>query len=115
MHTQIHNKDITQLYRQLKKSATKRGIDFNLTISELLTISFPITCPVLKIPLYFNRGKAKDNSYSVDRIDSTKGYSIDNIVIVSNRVNKLKSNASLKELENIVDFYKNNCYTSEIC
>ncbi len=61
--------------------------------------------PVLNIPLTFNNGTAKDNSYSVDRIDSTKGYSFDNIIIVSNRANRLKSDATLLEIKQLAEFY----------
>jgi hypothetical protein len=98
-------KYIDDIYNQLKHSAKKRGIEFTITKYELIDFGVPITCPVLGIPIKFNRGKAEDNSISVDRIDSTKGYSKDNIVIVSNRVNRIKNNATLEELKLIVKFY----------
>tara|TARA_S200002703_G_C3634734_1_gene194943 strand:+ start:48 stop:380 length:333 start_codon:yes stop_codon:yes gene_type:complete len=102
----ITDKDITQLWRQLRESARKRNIPFDLTPSDINDIGIPLTCPVLNIPIYFNRGSPKDNSISFDRIDSTKGYTRDNLVIVSYRANKLKSNATLEEMENLVTFYK---------
>ena len=105
MNIHITQKDLKQLYNQLKQSAKKRGINFDLTMSDLNNLSFPITCPVLNIPLAYNRGLAQDNSFSVDRKDSTKGYTTDNIIVVSNRVNKLKSDASLEEMQKIVNFY----------
>jgi len=101
----VNKKDIKQLYSQLKNGAKKRDIPFNLSVSDLNNISFPITCPVLGIPLTFNSGTPKDNSYSVDRIDSTKGYEPDNIVIVSNRANILKSNATIDEMKMLVEYY----------
>jgi len=105
MFTHVTNKDLSGLLSQLKSSASKRGIAFDLSVSDLNEISFPITCPVLGIPLRFNRGKVKDDSYSVDRMDSSKGYTVDNIVIVSYRANKLKSDATLEELKSITAFY----------
>jgi len=105
MTTHVTQKNLHSLLNQLKSSAAKRNIPFELTMSDLNDLSFPITCPVLNIPLCFNVGSAKDNSYSVDRIDSTKGYTPDNIVVVSNRVNKLKSNANYEEMEKIFKFY----------
>lgn len=100
-----NQKEIKDIYNHLKNSAKKRGIDFNLTISDLYNITFPISCPVLGIPVGFNRGKSEDNSYSFDRIDSNVGYTIDNLIIVSNRANKLKNDATLDELRRIVQFY----------
>ena len=101
-----NKKDLRQLYNQIKQGAKKRGIPFELTMSDLNNLSFPISCPVLGIPLTFNTGEAKANSYSIDRIDSSKGYTIDNIVIVSNRANTLKSDATLAEMKKLVEFYE---------
>ena len=78
----------------------------NLAIpTDIDEIGIPITCPVLGIPLAFNRNSVKDNSISFDRIDSTKGYTKDNMIVVSYRVNKLKSDASLNEMRQMVNFY----------
>jgi hypothetical protein len=103
----VNQKDLRLLYNSLKGSAKRRGIPFELTMSDLNNVSFPLTCPILGIPLQFNNDCAKDNSYSFDRISSEKGYSIDNIIIVSNRVNTLKSNATIDEMRKIADFYSN--------
>jgi hypothetical protein len=64
-------------------------------------------CPILCIPLKWNKGKAYDNSYSFDRIDNNGAYEIGNIVVVSNRANRLKGNATVEELVKIAEFYKN--------
>ena len=101
----VTQKNIKTLYNQIKNGAKKRGITFNLTLSDLNDLSFPITCPVLGIPLTFNTGEPKDDSYSVDRIDSSKGYEAGNVVIVSTRANTLKSNATLQEMQMLVEFY----------
>lgn len=93
------------LYNRLKSSAKKRGILFTLTLTELNNLTFPITCPVLGIPIKFNKGTQQDNSVSIDRIDSSKGYTIDNIVVISWKANKLKNNATKEELKKISEFY----------
>lgn len=98
--------EIKQIYNRLKASAAKRNIPFELTLMDLHNLSYPITCPILGIPLYFNRGSADDNSYSIDRIDSTKGYVIDNIEVISLRANKLKNNASKQEIQLLAEYYK---------
>jgi hypothetical protein len=101
----IHHKDIKVLYNRLKSSAKSRNIHFDLTLPELNNLTFPVTCPVLNIPLFHNTGSSKDNSVSFDRIDSTQGYTIDNIIVISNRANKLKSDATVKELKLLAEFY----------
>ncbi len=102
----ITDKDIRQLWRNLAYSAKARGIDFDLTTGDIDDIGIPITCPILGMPIYFHRNQAQDDSVSFDRIDSSKGYTKDNLVIISLRANKLKSDATLHEMECIVNFYK---------
>lgn len=105
----MHNlPEIKTLYNRLKASAKKRNIPFELTITDLHNIGWPISCPVLGIPLKFNRGQAQDDSYSIDRIDSTLGYTIDNITVISLRANKLKNNATLEEMTKLQSFYDQN-------
>ena len=97
--------EIRQIYNRLKASAKRRNIEFDLTIIELYNLTYPITCPILGIPLKFNRGQIQDDSYTIDRVDSTKGYTIDNIQVISWRANRLKNNASLDELNKISKYY----------
>lgn len=99
--------EIRTIYNRLRYSASRRGIAFELTLVDLNNLTFPVTCPVLGIPLAYNRGKAEDNSYSIDRIDSTKGYTVDNIIVVSLRANRLKNNASQQELALLAEHYAN--------
>ena len=94
------------LYHHLKNSAKKRGIPFSLTLTDLHDLTIPITCPVLGIPIRHERGRPTDNSISVDRIDSDKGYTKDNIIVVSQKANRLKSNATLSEMKQLVEFYE---------
>lgn len=102
----ITDKDVTQLWRNLRESANSRGIEFDLTPKDIDDIGIPLTCPILGMPIYFHREMAQDDSISFDRIDSSKGYTRDNLVIISLRANKLKSDATLHEMESIVNFYK---------
>jgi hypothetical protein len=101
-----HQKDIHQLWTHLRNSAKKRNIEFNITVADLDDLTFPITCPIFGMPLVFNRGNVEDNSYSIDRIDSSKGYIRDNLVVISQKANRIKTNATIEELEKIINFYK---------
>jgi hypothetical protein len=80
---------------QLKYRAKAKKVPFSLTLDDM---SLPERCPILGIALQFNTVSPDGNSYSVDRIDNTKGYTSDNVQIVSLRANMLKSNATLDEL-----------------
>lgn len=93
------------LYHRLKQSAKKRNIDFDLSIVDLNNLSFPITCPVLGIPLKWNRGEPKDDSYSFDRIDSSLGYTIDNIEVISFKANRAKNNLTRDEMIKFCIYY----------
>jgi hypothetical protein len=51
-------------------------------------------------------------TYSIDRIDNSKGYIKDNIQIISNRANRLKGDFTIEELKLIVEFLENNKVTT---
>ena len=109
-------KDVNTIYSRLKSSAKKRNIPFHLKLTDIDQIGCPMNCPVLGIRLNYNAREQEDDSPSFDRIDSTKPYSIDNVVIISWKANRLKSNATLKELKMIVEFLDNHpdgCYSNE--
>lgn len=105
LSTHLTQKDFRLLWSQLKTSAAKRNIPFELLPTDIDDIGIPVTCPIFGIPLYFNRTRVRDNSISFDRIDSSKGYVLGNVIVVSYRANRLKSDATLDELRRIADFY----------
>ena len=100
--------DIRIIYNRLKQSAKKRDIPFDLTVTQLNELTFPITCPILGMPLKFNRGQLQDDSYSIDRIDSSRGYTIDNIEVISWRANRLKNDGTIVELQKIAEHLTSN-------
>lgn len=86
------------LFWGIKRRARLKGLDFDLEFSDCVG---PGTCPILGIPLFRNTGgnKPTGNSPSVDRIDPTKGYTKDNIQVISQRANIMKNDASVEELQ----------------
>jgi hypothetical protein len=62
----------------------------------------PKLCPILQIPLVF--GGHRNDSPSVDRLIPKLGYLKTNCRIISNRANKIKSNATLEELKELVSW-----------
>lgn len=85
-----------------KMRAKRSGIEFDLTEDDIV---IPENCPVLGIPLYRCKRENWNNSPSIDRIDNSKGYIKNNIVVVSRRANVLKKDASIEELKKLAEFY----------
>jgi len=93
-----------QLLRSAKQNANARGIECTLTLDDIPAI--PKNCPVLGIELSVPLVGRSDTSPSLDRIDNSKGYTPDNVVVVSWRVNRLKGSATLDELQRIAAYYE---------
>ena len=89
------------LLNSAKSRAKKNNLPFNLDIDDIV---LPEVCPILGIKLEFNKGVCKDNSYSIDKIDSALGYVKGNIQIISFRANTMKSNATLEEIETLYKY-----------
>lgn len=88
---------------ELKCRAKKLGLEFDIDENDL---TLPDRCPIFGTKLECGVGKQTGNSPSVDRIDNAKGYVKGNVIVVSQRANSLKRDASLDELRRLVDFYK---------
>lgn len=88
-----------------KSRAKSRGLPFNLTLDDLGPL--PEYCPVLGIPLEIGTGLHTDGSPSLDKIIPQMGYVKGNVLIISMRANRLKSNATPTEMRLLADFYEN--------
>jgi hypothetical protein len=101
------NYRLQMLINASKQRAKQKGIEHTLTVEELKSI-FPKDgiCPILGIPLVFSTSGFSDNSPSVDKIDPSMGYTLDNVQVISWRANRLKSDATVEELEKVVAFLK---------
>lgn len=89
-----------QLWLGARHRAQTKGMDFTITLED---IEIPELCPVLGIPLV-KRSSERFNSPSIDRIDNTKGYTPDNICVISYRANSLKNNASPEEMRRVLAY-----------
>lgn len=93
------------MLHEAKRRAKKMGIEYDLTF-ETVMIMIPEYCPVLHFKLNWDTVKGGNpNKPSIDRIDSSKGYTLDNIVIVSWRANDLKADGTPEELMKLAVFY----------
>jgi protein-arginine kinase activator protein McsA len=92
----LNNKPEWRLYRSTKNSAKARGLVHTIKPEDIPT---PSHCKYLDIVLdYHMKSKQKYDSASVDRIDSSKGYTPDNIQVISILANSMKANATTNQL-----------------
>jgi len=90
------------MVRMARSRAKQNDIPFNITKDD---INVPKNCPVLGIPLIVGNNVMSDNSPTIDRIVPEKGYTKGNVVVISARANRLKSDASIYEMQQIFEFY----------
>jgi|688.fasta_scaffold192409_5 hypothetical protein len=102
--------EVSAMWSRAKYRAKQKGLDFTIEQKDII---IPDKCPLLGIPLECHRGKGSQqgNSPSLDRIDPTKGYIKGNVWVISNRANTLKNDATLQELELLVENLKCSSYS----
>lgn len=89
------------LLKNARRRAKQKNMEFSITPDD---VKMPEFCPILGIRLESAfGGKALDNSPSLDRIDSNLGYVPGNVWIISFRANTIKNNATVEELQKLVD------------
>jgi len=95
------------MWRSVKNRAKMLSIEFTLSPED---ITIPEKCPILGIPLekgIFKGAKQRYNCPSVDRINPKKGYTKDNIQIISFQANRWKSDMSLDDIKKIMYYMEN--------
>ena len=95
---------VKTMVRAAKARATKAGVPFDLSPED---ITIPHLCPVLGTPIIVGSGKPTDNSPSLDRVVPLLGYVKGNVLVISNRANRIKNNATIAELRQVADFFEN--------
>lgn len=98
---------LQMLLNASKQRARANDIEHTLTLTDIKEL-YPADgkCPVFGTTLQFNKAGFRDSSPSLDKIDPNKGYTKDNVQVLSWRANKLKSDASIQELELLLSFMK---------
>jgi predicted nucleic acid-binding protein len=80
-----------------RRRAKAAGLEFSIS-KDWLVAQAPTRCVLLEVPLDYSATVSTAASASVDRRDSTKGYTPDNCRIISFKANRIKSNASVFEI-----------------
>ena len=85
----------TRLYQAAKDRATKFGLEFDISVNDVL---IPEVCPVFKTKMIWSTGRSSEDSYSLDRIDPAEGYIKGNIQVISRKANAMKRGANRDDL-----------------
>lgn len=93
----LKEKPERKLFNSAQQRAKTNNLEFNLQVEDIV---IPEVCPILGIKLITNSNVSggENNSASIDRIDSTKGYTKDNIMVISRLANMMKSTATKEQL-----------------
>lgn len=91
-NSMFHN--IRELVNGCIKRAKKAGMQIDITTNFIRGI-VPRRCPVLGTDMVTHGNKS--TSPSIDRLDSSKGYTEDNVRVISSRANRLKNDGSARE------------------
>lgn len=92
------------MLRHAKRRAANAGVPFQLKETDIVIPKF---CPILGIKLGRNVGgfNGSDSSPSLDRVVPANGYIPGNVVVISMRANRIKSDSSVEELQKLAKFY----------
>lgn len=103
----IHNKysrtDKGRYFR-LKTQTKLRGLELNISLEQYCELMLTKEC-------YYCGGALNNTGSGLDRIDSSKGYSLDNVVKCCKICNQMKNDLGQ------VDFFEhiNNIYAKHVC
>lgn len=91
------------LWNNLNNNAKRRNLEIKITKEDLIELykKQQGLCSVTNIPMQFTAGtQTNKNQFgvSVDRVDSTQGYEINNIRLVCSHVNIMKMNLTDQQL-----------------
>ena len=92
----ISHLDVAKKLVAIKTSADSRGIEFNLSLKRVRQLLNTKRCFISGARL--NRIQQDPNQLTFDRLDNTKGYTDDNVVACSLRINRLKDSLTIDDI-----------------
>lgn len=89
-------------FRTIRNKCGRQNIPFDLTFEDFLPI--PTICPAYKTPMNYDGDR--DQQPTFDRIIPELGYVKGNVWLISHRANRMKSDGTLAEHEQLVEWLK---------
>jgi hypothetical protein len=93
---------VREMLARAKARAAKLGLPFDITPGDVV---IPARCPVFGEPIRAHSGTTCDWSPELDRIEPARGYVRGNVVVLSRRANRIKSDATIGELSRLAAFF----------
>jgi len=90
-----------EMLQAARSRARHAGLPFDITATDIV---IPETCPVFGVKLQRGTREAHEWAPSLDRNKPELGYVRGNVRVISNKANRLKSDASLDEFRQLVAY-----------
>lgn len=108
MYLSVREQFINTALQNAKNRARRKNVPFDLDKEYLLSIAGDC-CPIFKTSFIWKtsglgKGRTEPNSPSLDRIIPELGYVKGNMVFISHLANKIKQDATEKELYAVADW-----------
>jgi hypothetical protein len=87
------------VFNKIRAKAIDRNLSFSINIQELygLYVNQNKLCAISGVPIKFKKNHKDEQTASLDRIDSNKPYTLDNVQWVHKKVNTMKWNLKQEE------------------
>ena len=86
-------------WQNMRTKCHDKPYEFELTVSQLKQLYRRKTCAYTGVKFVDEEGHPLHRSF--DRVDSSKGYTHGNVVACTTRINSLKGNCTLAEVEQL--------------
>lgn len=103
----LHRKNAWFLHKATRARTRAKwlGVPFSLDAEHLESI-WTVVCPISGVALDKDAPKQSPNYPELDRLIPERGYTTGNVTFLGSRMNKLKSDATLEEMEMIYNWMR---------
>lgn len=93
---------VAHMLTRARVRAKERGVPFDITKDDVV---LPTKCPVFGKKLSIGDGAPHAWSPELDRIVPSKGYVKGNVIVVSRKANRIKTDATPEDVQKVASFY----------
>ena len=97
-----YNNSLESIFNITKRSAKYRGKSFNLTLKQIQSLWDKQKGICYYSGVEMTTETNNPNKLTIDRMDSTKGYELDNVALCTYRVNLMKREMTITEFKDII-------------